>query len=428
MRLPGDPGGRSATPSAMARRKGGNGAGGAEAGELEAGELSEWDAGELGEWDAGDDDFNVPPRGWLLGTAFCRGFLSSLLGDGGVGKTSVRLAQLLSLAIGRSLTGEHVHHRARVLLVSFEDGRDKLRRRVRAAMLHHGIAPADVKGWLFLAAPRGLRLAEMRDGSHHIGALEAELRRTIVERQIDLVYLDPFVKAHGLPENDNVAIDFVCSVLANLATELNIAADAPHHKRKGTAAAGDADSGRGASAFKDAGRLVYTLTTMTPDEAAALGVAEAERRRLVRLDSAKVNITPPSADATWFKLVGVKLSNATTDYPNGDEVQTVELWTPPDLWRVINTFIANQILDKIDAVLPDGRRYSDSATAGPERAAWRLVLAAAPSLTEAQCRKVIATWLENGVLFKEKYHDPTDRKERAGLFVNAIKRPGQRDE
>ena len=42
----------------------------------------------LGEWDAGDDDTIPPPRGWLLGTSFCRGFASSLLGDGGVGKTA----------------------------------------------------------------------------------------------------------------------------------------------------------------------------------------------------------------------------------------------------------------------------------------------------------------------------------------------------
>jgi hypothetical protein len=38
----------------------------------------------LGVWDAGDDVGLPPPRGWLLGNTFCRKFLSSLLGDGGV--------------------------------------------------------------------------------------------------------------------------------------------------------------------------------------------------------------------------------------------------------------------------------------------------------------------------------------------------------
>jgi RecA-family ATPase len=109
---------------------------------------------DLGEWDAGEDDEPIPPRGWLLGNIFCRRFLSSLIGDGGVGKTALRIAQLLSLAVGRSLAGEHVFHRCRVLLVSLEDDRDELRRRVRAAMLHHGIEPAEVEDWLFLAASK----------------------------------------------------------------------------------------------------------------------------------------------------------------------------------------------------------------------------------------------------------------------------------
>jgi AAA domain len=61
---------------------------------------------DLGVWDAGDDTAPIPPRGWLLGNTYCRRFLSSLVGDGGVGKTAVRYAQLLSAAIGRSLTGE----------------------------------------------------------------------------------------------------------------------------------------------------------------------------------------------------------------------------------------------------------------------------------------------------------------------------------
>src|SRR5882672_1473101 len=65
----------------------------------------------LGEWDAGADIEVPQPRGWLLGNVFCRRFVSSLIADGGVGKTTLRTVQLLSLAIGRSLTGEHVFQR-----------------------------------------------------------------------------------------------------------------------------------------------------------------------------------------------------------------------------------------------------------------------------------------------------------------------------
>ena len=62
-------------------------------------------------FDAGLDIDLPPPRGWLLGNQFCRGFLSSLVAPGAAGKTALRLAQLLSLAIGRNLTGQHVFMR-----------------------------------------------------------------------------------------------------------------------------------------------------------------------------------------------------------------------------------------------------------------------------------------------------------------------------
>jgi hypothetical protein len=84
----------------------------------------------LGEHDAGDDIEAPPPRGSLLANTFCRRFLSSLLGDGGVGKTALRYTQYLSLAIGRSLTGEHVFQRARVLVISLEDDTEELQRRI----------------------------------------------------------------------------------------------------------------------------------------------------------------------------------------------------------------------------------------------------------------------------------------------------------
>ena len=173
----------------------------------------------LGIWDAGDDDYVIPPRGWLLGNVFCRRFLSSLLADGGVGKTAVRLAQLMALATGRELTGEHVHARSRVLVISLEDDADELRRRVYALMLHYRIPASELKGWLHLCAPKGMRLAEMRDGTIVAGTFEGLVRDTIAELKIDVVSLDPFIKSHGMAENDNNAIDFVCTMLTKIAIE-----------------------------------------------------------------------------------------------------------------------------------------------------------------------------------------------------------------
>jgi hypothetical protein len=385
----------------------------------------------LNEIDAGDDPGPIPPRGWLLANQFCRRFLSSLVATGGTGKTALRLLQYISLAIGRSLTGEHVFRRCRVLLLSFEDDIDELNRRLAAALIHHVIDRAELKGWLFIAAPKGIKLAEMHKGNRQIGRLEKTLRDAIRRRRPDIIGLDPFVKLHALEENDNGAMDFVCDLLTQLAIEHDIAVDTPHHTKKGTLTPGDADSGRGASGIKDAGRLVHTLTTMSEDEAKMFGISEVDRHDYVRLDPAKVNIAPRSQHAKWFKLVGVRLDNGTKnedgtrggDYPNGDEVQTVEPWTPPDVWADISNAAVNTILTEIDRGLDNGQRYTDASKA-TNRAAWKVVERHRPGKPEGQCREIIRTWVKNGLLVRKPYDDPIRREKVNGLHLDTTKRPG----
>ncbi len=380
---------------------------------------------ELGEWDAGDDGEPIPPRGWLLGTVFCRRFVSSLLAVGGTGKTAVRTAQALALATGQPITGEHVFQRCRVLIVSLEDDMDELRRRVRAARLHHGISQDDVRGWLFLATPDAAagKIMIADETGHAVRSKLADtIENCITRRAIDIAILDPFVKSHAVEENNNVAMDAVVGLLAELAAKHNIAIDVPHHTRKGASSPGNADAGRGASAMKDAARLVYTLARMTPEEAQTLGIAEKDRHYLIRMDSGKVNIAPPLEEAKWFRLVGVPLGNATDLYPKGDEVQTVEVWTPPDAWDGLSSHLLNRILDEIDAGLPDGNRYSSASAAG-DRGAWRAVTKHAPDKTEPEARRIINTWVKNGVLTSDDYENPTTRKTVKGLQVVNSKRP-----
>ena len=132
----------------------------------------------------------APPRGWLLGNLFARNFISSLFAEGGTGKTALRYAQLLSLATGNSLIGEHVFQRCRVLIVSLEDDANELRRRILAAMLRHGIDRSELRGWLFLAAPGAAagKLMQLDNrGRIQRGALADALESVVVNRRIDIV-------------------------------------------------------------------------------------------------------------------------------------------------------------------------------------------------------------------------------------------------
>jgi hypothetical protein len=162
---------------------------------------------------------------------------------------------------------------------------------------------------------------------------------------------------------------------------------------------------------------------MSGDEAKTFGgISDEERYYYVRLDKAKVNILPPARVAKWFKLVGVPLHNGNEIYPSGDEVQTVEPWTPPETWENLDSDLLNAILDSIEAGLPDGRRYSDAPRV-KDRAAWPVVVKHAPDKNEAQAREIIKTWVKTGVLESRDCEDPTERKTVKGLFVVAEKRP-----
>jgi hypothetical protein len=377
----------------------------------------------LGIWNAGAKPLRPPPRGWLLGNQFCRGFLSTIEAAGATGKTAVRTLQMLSMTTDRELTGEHVFRRCRVLAISFEDGKEEMERRLLAAQLHHNIAPEDIDGWLYCWTPKGIKLAHLdKEGSPARGKLEKMLRDVIAELQIDFVSLDPFIKLHALAENDNGAMDFVTDLLVQIAIDCQVGVDAPHHTKKGLQTAGDADAGRGASARRDAARLGYTLTRMTEENAKAFGIPVEQCRLYVRLDSGKVNIAPPSDKATWFKLVGVHLGNENDEYPAGDNVQTVERWYPPETWGGVSAVQLNAALSDIAAGLPNGQRYTEGNKTTP-RSAWPIVQRHCPDRTEPQCREIIRTWTKNGVLVSQDYDDPIERKPRKGLSVCDAKRP-----
>jgi hypothetical protein len=103
-------------------------------------------------------------------------------------------------------------------------------------------------------------------------------------------------------------MDAAMEILTDLAKAHNIATDSISHFNKGQSEPGDANRVRGASAQKDAARLVYTLSTMSKEEAEQFGVNEIDRPCLVRMDRAKVNFGR-AGEAKWFKLIGVNLGN-----------------------------------------------------------------------------------------------------------------------
>jgi hypothetical protein len=250
--------------------------------------------------------------------------------------------------------------------------------------------------------------------------LHSELKVIIASQQIDIGAIDPFVKAHGVSENDNNLIDQVRILLTDISIDFNCAIDLVHHTRKGTSVPGDADSSRGASSMIGAGRLMRTVIGMTRSRPKTFGITEDESRTLVRVDDSKVNLTPRSHKAMWFRMVGVSIGNASATYLNGDTVHTVECWVPADAFAKLNSATINCILNRIGVGPYENGKYSPSANAR-DRAAWPLVQEFCPNLTDKQSKEIIKTWIKNGVLFAKEHEDPKNRHKHAGLFVG--KRP-----
>jgi hypothetical protein len=369
----------------------------------------------------GDDPTAPKPRQWLLGTNFCRGFLSGLTGAGATGKSAIRLLQLLALGLDRGdLVGERVFHRTRVLVVCLEDDEEEQRRRFTAACKHHGLNPADVVGWVAYWTPRNLRLLDIDlRGQVEPGPLGDALKHIIRRLDIGLVTIDPFVKSHGANENDNVLVDRAASLLLQVAFDCGCACDYVHHHKKGLALAGDKDAGRGASALADASRLVKTATKMSIEEAQEFGVDDFNRKLLVRLDDAKINIAPPADQAVWFKLIGVDIDNGTPDYPAGDNVQTVERWYPPAPPDLQKSDLV-QVFEAVRCGPKSGEFYSADPRTGDY---WLVPLVQqVTGLNETRAERLVGDWIKNRVLIEDNYVSAARRsKEKMRVTLNETK-------
>lgn len=370
----------------------------------------------------------IPPREWVYGVELIRRYVSLIVAPGGVGKTAYSIASAIAIASGKPILKDHVHDPCNVLLCGLEDPMDETDRRIAAVMQSHKVSRDDLADRLFVVNGRERRLIIAALDADGISiaypdkeALIAEIR----ENNIGVVKVDPWVNSHELEENSNPHINAAARAWAEIGDETGCAIELVHHTKKG-AVAGDAEGARGASALIGAARVALTVTAMTEEEAGKLGIPTTERRRYIRVDDAKANLAPPAGKARWFQLVSVALGNGALDrrYPNGDNVQAIHPWEPPNVWEEVSVADLNAALDEIADGLPDGRRYAPSRR-GRSNTRWcGNVLVRRLGITDDQAAAMLATWFKGGVLEESAYPDPITRKDAAGVSVNDARRPG----
>lgn len=363
------------------------------------------------------DPQTIEPRQWLFGRHLIRKFLSVTVSAAGIGKSSLELVEAVSMVVGRDLlTGQAIEPRT-VWYVNLEDPLEELQRRVQAIAKHYRLTEADFGGRLYLDSgrtqPITLADEDRRQGIVVHRPLVQSVIRTLTTHQIDVGIFDPFVSTHRVPENDNGAIDRVAKEWAGIAEAANCAIELVHHVRKNNGAEFTVEDARGAVALIGAARSVRVLNPMTPDEAAKAGIEPPHRRLYFRADNGKANLAPPSADAKWYRLIGVGLENRRDRYPE-DSVGVVTAWTWPDAFAGLTSDDLHKVQNKVAA---SAWRADVQATAWVGKAiAEALGLDLDQAAAKAKAKTLLKTWLRNGALIEVEREDD-NRKSRRFIEV-----------
>lgn len=272
----------------------------------------------------GDD---VPPRQWIVDGIVARRFVTGLVAPSGAGKTQW-LAQLaLAITTGKGETANvDIKEQTSVWYWNQEDDLDELDRRTIAARQHYDLPKSGNRLYLDSGVDRPLMLMG-RDPNGHLRRTKhvATIIRHIKEKEIGVFIVDPTIEFHEANENDNVEMRQVVAVLRHIAVEANCAVLFGHHTKKPDGAssdgfAGNADSGRGASAMQGVTRVMLTLYSMSIKDAKLYGVKDDDRSAYVRLDGAKSNISPAGRGQRpkWMKWHSVQLAL------DGDQIGVLE--------------------------------------------------------------------------------------------------------
>jgi len=271
----------------------------------------------------------IPRREWLYGRHLLRKFVSLDVAAGGVGKSSLKIGEALSMSTGRDLYNKGLPEGPlKVWMWNLEDPHDEIERRLHATAQLFNIKAEEIDGRLFVDSGRDQPLVMATEGPSGAMIVRPVIDALIEEmlaRGIDVLQVDPFVSSHAVSENDNNAIDIVAREWNVVAERTGASINLVHHVRKQNGDAATADSARGASALIGKARSVLVYNRMTPEEAKNLGIDEDQRRFFFRVDNDKANLAPPEG-GDWYRMNNV-------DLENGDSVGVACSWTPPDLFE-----------------------------------------------------------------------------------------------
>lgn len=283
-------------------------------------------------------DNPAPKREWLVPDFLPLGVVGLLAAAGGTGKSFATLQLAVSTATGWPFFGMAMERTGSVLIVSAEDDRDEIHRRLHAVVDHYS-AIEDLAGdWSQYdqAIRDRLRVVDRVGMDNRLTmSIKRETIRTgfakcVIEtaKLMDgpaLIVLDPLSRFDGGEPNDNSD----GTRLIEAAESIRIATGAtvllPHHVSK--ASLRDDSSGqdaiRGASGLVDGARWAALMQSLPEKEAKGLGISEDEAGHYLRMRLVKANYVKPTKPLMLRRQDGGALEavNMPTSKRNEREVE-----------------------------------------------------------------------------------------------------------
>jgi hypothetical protein len=325
---------------------------------------------------------------------------------------------------GRSLGPYKCDREYRVAILTVEEDADELDRRLHAIRKYYDFSPDIAKNIFIVEMDDPPIIAETnRKGIMHQTPKLGALEKCLFAEMIDVIEADPWVELYNGAENDNTQVRAALAYLRGVVRRNECGCLLNHHVHKGIITPGDINAGRGASSFGGLVRIAKTITPMTPDDAASLGIKD--HKGIIRVDSAKGNYLSPVDEAHWFKFINVDLENV----PDGeiavsDKVGVIAPWQPPGLFEHITYEAIDVALNVIAAGL-DGERYSFAAQSKERYVVGPI--AQHLNIEPERAERIMKCWRGSGLLYESDYTGHKSRVKK-GVFVDADKRPSAKVE
>lgn len=256
-----------------------------------------------------------PPskRSYVFADTVTAGTYNVLAGSGGTLKTMLMMISAASMAVGQNFGDVQISQGASMLFLGEEDHAE-ISRRLSAASMYYGFYPAVVSRLVkaFPAAGVDLRLTREMNGSIDASALVqnvislAEQHAQACGDPVRLIVFDHARLVMDGDPDDAANVTQLTRVLTQIAVKTKAAvfllAHSPKTVLRQQAKEMSIADVAGSSAFSDNARSGFVMYGMRDDDAKALQIPDADRKKYIKLECAKANYGPQGTE-WWFEKV-----------------------------------------------------------------------------------------------------------------------------